>query len=410
MITETTLATGAIAQEQLAGTVPADLPVRADGIMRAWDIEQSRPPQPVHAASELPTDYNCITDAWLEAILCRGVDGAKVIGHTLGPVDNGSSNRRKIVVDYNAAGREAGLPTRLFGKAGHDLANRMLLGLAGAAEYETAFFRHIRKHLDIVAPTALFSEYDPVSFNMLTLLIDISDDVLEFCDHHSVIDRARAESAVRLLARFHATGYRNSAMRAEFRHFLTWRDYFGRQLPWGIQAGSEAGFQDGRSVIPPRLFARANEIWPATERSIALHASLPATFTHGDPHLKNWYITNAGDMGLGDWQCCNVAHHSRDLAYTLSTALAPEDRRAWERDLVALYNAELRRQGGPDESFDALFLAYRQQMITALTWWTITLHPAADIPDMQPRDVTLEFVRRIAVAMDDLGTLDALAA
>lgn len=379
---------------------------RAERISRAFAAEQADP-RPVYTTSQLPMAYEYLTAEWLTDALCRDVPGARVIAHELGPVDNGSSNRRKISVQYNAVGQDAGLPQRLFGKAGHDLANRMLLGLAGAAEYETAFFRHIRSYLDIEAPRAVFSEYDPASFNMLTLLVDLSDDVLEFCDHGTVVDRLRAESAVLLLARFHATGYANAQMRTKFGHFMSWPDYFARQLPWGIQEGSEAGFRDAEAVIPPRLFVRADEVWRATQSSVAQHHAMPSTFTHGDPHLKNWYVTTQGGMGLGDWQCCNIAHHSRDLAYAISTLLETDDRRAWERDLILLYNDELSRLGGPRESFDTLFLAYRRQMMTALTWWTITLHPTGDLPDMQPRDVTLNLVGRIAHAIDDLDTLDA---
>jgi len=55
-------------------------------------------------------------------------------------------------------------------------------------------------------------------------------------------------------------------------------------------------------VIPGRLYARRNEIWPATRRSTERHARLPHTLIHGDDHQRNWYITPDGAMGLNDWQ------------------------------------------------------------------------------------------------------------
>jgi len=42
-----------------------------------------------------------------------------------------------------------------------------------------------------------------------------------------------------------------------------------------------------------------------------------------------------------------------------------------------------------------------------LAFWTITINPAPGMPDMQPRDSTLEFIRRIAIAIDDLDALDS---
>lgn len=377
-------------------------------IVELYRRDQEFGPRPVTRADELPLKYECITDQWLTAVLCAGVPGAAVTAHTLGPVDNGSSNRRKIAVTYNAAGNAAGLPDKLFCKAAHELLNRTLLGLSGAAEHETAFFKYIRPYLDIEAPEGVFCTYDPESFNALSILKDISDSVLEFCDHKTVMDRKRAESQMRLLASFHAAGYTNEKVRDAFKYYLPWPKYIDRQRPYGLKEGSQAGFQDGKDVIPARLFARGAEIWPATEKSIAMQNSMSLTFTHGDVHLKNWYVAGNGEMGLGDWQCCNIGHWSRDFGYTISTALTVEDRRAWERDLLRYYLDELADRGGPKVDFEEGWLRYRQQLITALTWWTITLHPSEMMPDMQPLDSTVEFVRRIAIAMDDLDTLDAL--
>lgn len=38
----------------------------------------------------------------------------------------------------------------------------------------------------------------------------------------------------------------------------------------------------------------------------------------------------------------------------------------------------------------------------------MTLTPGDDLPDMQPRDITLNFIGRIATAIDDLDALDSL--
>ena len=59
--------------------------------------------------------------------------------------------------------------------------------------------------------------------------------------------------------------------------------------------------------------------------------------------------------------------------------------------------------------FDEAWMHYRQQLMTVLTWWAVTLTPPEGLPDMQPRDITLEFLRRITTAMDDVDTLGSLA-
>jgi hypothetical protein len=65
--------------------------------------------------------------------------------------------------------------------------------------------------------------------------------------------------------------------------------------------------------------------------------------------------------------------HSRDLSYLISTAATPENRRAWEKDMLKLYLEEFKKHGGPDVAFDELFFEYTVQMWTSLASWTLTL-------------------------------------
>lgn len=375
-------------------------------IQAAYEHDQQHKPEAV-TADELPATFESMTERWLTAVLCRDVPGAKVVGHQLGPVDNGSSNRRRVEVEYNDVGLAAGLPLALFCKASFDLANRMTLAMSGGAHVETHFYNHIRPHVEIEAPKSFYALYETKSYKYMVMLGDLTSSVTEFCNHHTVMTLARAQSQVRLLGKLHGTTYSNPHLQAEMEHIKTWPEFFNDTLAFGMQSGSENGFQASEEVIPPSLFKRYQEIWPATMRSMEIHQKGPYYYAHGDVHLKNWYVAGSGEMGLSDWQCCGRGHWARDFAYTIATALKVEDRRAWERDLLKLYLETQRAAGGPAISFDDAWNAYRQQLITALTWWTVTLTPPPGLPDMQPRDITLEFIRRISTAMDDNGTLDA---
>lgn len=374
-------------------------------IQAAFEADMRRNPREVVSGAELPTSYEAITDRWLTDILCAGHRGACVTSHRLGAPDSGSSNRRKISVDYNAAGREAGLPTALFCKATHNLANRVVLGVSGGARCEVNFYNEIRPRLDIEAPRSFFAKFDPETFNSIIVLGDLTGSVTEFCDYTTRMSRARAESQLALLAQMHGSCYGNPELRRRLDCLPTWPEYFESTSGFGMEDGSNRGFLAAEEVIPPRLYRRFEEIWPATVASVELHERLPLTLSHGDVHLKNWYVAGSGEMGLGDWQCCQRGHWGRDVAYAIATALTVEDRRAWEGDLLRFYLDRLSAAGGPAVSFDEAWLHYRQQLMTALTWWTITLTPTPDLPDMQPRDVTMEFLGRIAIAMDDVDSL-----
>jgi hypothetical protein len=376
-------------------------------VKKAYDKDLQRLGQKVYDPAALPVSFDDITAQWLTGTLCRDHPGAEVVDFRTEPVEQGTTNRVRLHIVYNAAGAKAGLPTRLFCKASHGLANRITLGLSGAGEAEVNFYNDVRPFVDIEAPRAAFASIDTDTFNSIVILEDLSGAVSEFCTQRTVVTRARVEDQLALLAKVHGAGYCDPRVRHHLGAFTTWVDYFNNTLGFGLREGSEEGFRRADDLIPPRLHKRHAEVWPATVAAVELNHTLPPTLAHGDVHLKNWYITKTGRMGLSDWQCVSRGHWGRDFGYTIGTALTIEDRRAWERDLLGFYLDHLHAAGGPKVSFDEGWLHYRQQLMTALTWWTITYNPAPGMPDMQPIDTAREFVKRLAAAIDDVESLDS---
>lgn len=377
-------------------------------IQSAFDRDQERGFRKVTSTAELPRSYEELTEDWLTEALCGRVHGARVESVTLGEPDNGSSNRRRIAVTYNAVGIDHGLPTHLFCKATHDLANRMVLGVSGGARGEVNFYNLFRPHVEMEVPVAYFADWDPVSCNSLVILGDLSDSVRSFCDDKTPMDRERAESQMRLLARLHASGYANRDVATALEQMPTWEEFFYNSCNFGLESGIRQGFKESEGILPAEILALGEDrMWDCMTRSVERHGELPRTITHGDVHLKNWYVAWDGEMGLSDWQCANAGHWSRDLAYTLATALSVEDREAWDRELIAYYLDELARHGGPKVAFDEAWQHYREQLWTALAWWLVTLCPPEGIPDMQPRDTTVAFLRRIGAAMASAGSATA---
>jgi hypothetical protein len=376
-------------------------------VKEAYDQDLQRLGQKVYDPAVLPVSFDDITVQWLSGTLCRNHPGAEVVDYRIEPVEQGTSYRVRLHVVYNSAGGKAGLATRMFCKASQGLANRIALGLSGAAQAEVNFYNYVRPFVDIEAPRAVFADMDTNTFNSIVILEDLSDSVSEFCTQRTVVTRARVEDQLALLAKVHGAGYSEPRVREHLDGFSTWVEYFNNTLVFGMRDGSEEGFRRADDLIPPRLHNRHAEIWPATVAAVELNRTLPLTLAHGDVHLKNWYITNTGRMGLSDWQCVSRGHWGRDFGYTIGTALTIEDRRAWELDLLGFYLDRLHASGGPKVSFDEGWLHYRQQLMTALTWWTITYNPAPGMPDMQPIETAREFVKRLATAIDDVESLDS---
>ncbi|MET0985760.1 MAG: phosphotransferase [Steroidobacteraceae bacterium] len=350
---------------------------------------------------DIPISFELISHEWLSRVLCAGVHGAEVTAHTLDIDREGTTNRGRIFLQYNAAGQAAKLPPSVFCKATQTLESRFILGLNNCAEGEITFYNKVRALLDIEAPVAYFSKIDRESLNSITLLRDMTGQV-EFCDERTQVSQTMARDQLGVLARLHGKFYGKSGRETPLSDYQTIEE-FNRLTEEGVH-WSERGYEgllQAEPVVPARLLARAKDIWPATSRAFARHGDLPRTLIHNDVHLKNWYITSAGRMGLSDWQCVVRGHWCRDLAYVISSSLSPDNRRAWERELIAYYLECLAGQGIPTPSLDQTMRLYRQQLFAALQMWTVTLARPEGAPEMQPPATSLEFIRRIATAIDD---------
>lgn len=367
------------------------------------EVANHRPPG---NRDDLPLNYEEITPKWLTDVLCDEVQGAEVISLSLGERDDGNSNRRRIFVEYNEKGKQSGLPERVFCKASHNLANRISLGPTGCIQGEILFYKKIRPVLDIEAPVAYFSKVNEDTLNSILILGDLGDEVT-FCTHTTDITPERARSQLRLLAKYHGKFLDSDRLKEIPGNLFTWPEFF-RFIDYpDYEQACDKGFIAAEEVIPSSLFARRKEIWPATRKSVERHRHLPETLSHGDTHLRNWYIGAESEVGLSDWQAITRSHWSRDLAYVLVTSLTIEDRRRLERELIDYYLDQLQQISGQVISAKGVFDNYRQQMMTVLTFWTVTMNPAPGMPDFQPRDSTIEMVRRIAAAIDDLDVLDS---
>ena len=373
-------------------------------VKRVYQEEQVHPFKAV-IYGDIPTSYeNGITADWLTATVGRGHPEAKVVSFSFDAVDSGSFNRRRIFLDWNAAGKKLALPSSVFCKAAHDLVNRIILS-AGGAHCETTFYNSIRPYMEIEAPQALFAGYDPVSFATMITLTDLQGKVT-FATSRTHMTQRMVEQQLELLAKIHGRYYESheDTLQGIFNFEELYMNFVQNH---NILQVCEKGFEDSKNVIPPKLFARAGEISSATLKSVKRNGELPHTFAHGDLHLGNWYYYNDGRMGLADWQACTRGHWSRDVAYILATAPSICDRRVWEKPLVRFYLKALANSGGPIVSEEEAWIEIRRQLLTVLAYWTMTLTPSTDMPLMQTKETSLDNIERISTMMDDTNALGA---
>lgn len=157
---------------------------------------------PALSLDDIPANYECITDQWLTAVMCRDVPGAQVVAHKLDAPDEGTNNRRRVFLSYNADGQSAGLPSSVFCKATCGLRNRLMLAHSGAIRCEVGFYRHVRSELDFEVPFAFHANYDPESFNSIIVLEDL-DGEGHFLDSKQDGSPELMREQLSLLARLH---------------------------------------------------------------------------------------------------------------------------------------------------------------------------------------------------------------
>jgi Phosphotransferase enzyme family len=372
--------------------------------------ERIKNPRPSTLHDVPPTPLH-ITDRWLTLALCRGVPGARVLAHALGSRNDGTSSRRTLQVTFNEAGRAAGLTERLFTKSAPTFMTRLASVAVGLGVIETSFYAQLRPMINIEAPTTQYSAYDPRSKRVLLILDDVSHT--RGARFGNIVTRRltrqQAEQVIDTLAALHSRFW-NVPLGSRFGSWLLDSHEWMERLNVNINAPKRilVGFDRARDSIPPELYRVRDGIPAALMRSLQINISGPQTLLHGDVHPGNWYVAADGSMGLHDWQCTVRGGWARDVAYALATHLTIEQRRDWERDLIARHRQRLAESGCEPATLDQSFLAYRQQIPHAMFMWLVTLGRYRLQPELQPADVTLESVRRTCQAAVDLDVLDAI--
>jgi len=373
----------------------------------AW--ERLTNPRPT-TLDEVPPSPQALTPEYLTAVMCRDQPRARVTTVELGEESSGSGNRCALTLHYNSEGQAAGLPTKVFHKCEKDFYVRLHLRRLDIDRNEPMFYSRIRPELDIETPRAYCAAFDERSCRLSILM----DDVVQtqgatFFDVNTPITRDDIEGMVAILASLHGTYWGSERLDSEFIWLMDPLTYAGKLIE-GMELGQLTvnGLARAAEVLPASLVGRKDDIWNAFLRSVAISARTPHTYLVGDPHLRNFYRTEAGRIGLADWQVTMKGAWSHDYAYTLITSLPIDKRRLWEKELLAFYLNRLQEKCAHGPSYDEAWALYRRQTLYTLVGWLVTVGFGALQPSMQPDSESLEIIKRAGQAVEDLDSLQLL--
>lgn len=373
----------------------------------AWEIvSQARPKD----LARVPPSAEALTPEYLTAVLCKDHPGAKVTDVTLGAASSGSADRCAFSVTYNDAGNRAGLPRELFHKSTKGFYTRLHLLRCGISRNETSFFDIIQPTLKSEIPKPYRADFEERTYRQSIILENvISTKGARFFEVSTPVERSDIEGMLSIIAELHGKYWESPRLEKEFTWLLQ-PAQFSRNLEEGMELEQliDLGLQRGASVVSSKLTGRKADVLAAYRKSMDLSTRAPLTYIHGDPHLRNFYKTSAGAIGLADWQVTMHGAWSHDFAYTLLTSLPVEKRRAWERELLEFYLQRVKDAGGRPPVINDAWELYRRQTMYTFVGWLITIGFGPLQPDMQPTQESLEIIRRAATAVDDLNTIALL--
>jgi hypothetical protein len=379
-------------------------------VTRYWLMDRARRSAKMSSPSDIPTDPHQLSTPWLTAALSNGLAGARITDFHVPTGDSGTSTRFALRVEWNATGREAGLPTELFVKTTNSWQQRLILGFTGMVKGEPLFYSRFRNELDITAPRGYYGAYDERSWRSIAIMEDISSTQgAQFLSPLQPPDRNGMENLLADLATMHGrlwarTELATCGLRDSF-NLISWSDSLVN-----LRRRSHVGVERAAAVVPREIADRTDDIYDANFRTLELDRAMPSTLLHGDGHAAQRFRTAEGREGLSDWQVVHRGHWAWDVAYTMNSALTVQDRRAWDRELVAYYLDRLASEGGPALAFDDAWNEYRRHCFYPYIAWIFTIGRAAYHPNWQPDEYSMAIIERTGQAIvdhDSLAVLDS---
>lgn len=333
------------------------------------------------------------------------VPGARVTSFT-SERDRQTTDRARLRLEWNAAGRDAGLPRELFAKGTPSLASSRILNSAfGLCGTEVRFYSSLYDDLAEITLRPYHAGIGPGG-RFLLVLKSRDPASTHFFQMRETATLEHARDVVTALARMHAR--------------FSGSPRFATDLSWVTRYSGRPGQAIAPLILSAarKAFAKKYDVPDEVAEIIRLHVehgpeltriweALPATLCHGDTHLGNTFRTVDGTSGLFDWQEVHRMNGLREIAYFVASAFDPAERRQHEHALLETYRDVLVDEGAAAvPSLDEAFDTYRLMMLDAWrsVWASLALMP------VQQDDLAGILIDRHVGHLQDLDVLGAVKA
>ena len=320
--------------------------------------------------------------------------------------DIGTSDRARLFIEWNQAGKQAGLPDTAFSKGTpSQLRSRFLLAFLAGNQAEAGFFTEIYPEVEDLTIEPYVSRAG-MGGRYVVAFEDMQKESVQLYDVDSAAPLTHVEGMIDVLAKLHGRYWQSP----RFSQDLSWLNRASERtgifvLKQVYSWSGEKFFKQDRDI--PESMQRLTRLFTRNQNALLkIWDSLPATLTHGDCHLGNSYYTSDGSSGIYDWQAVHLMHGLRDFAYFMVNSVPIDTRRQQEESLLRRYLDGLAAAGAGKEApdFNEAWELYRLLAIEG--WMTIVVTGA--FGGLQSEERVIAATERGTAAMEDLEVEAAL--
>jgi len=336
----------------------------------------------------IPQDVSELTAAWFDEILpgSQRVHTVRCeeIGADIGFI--GKVYRCHLTWDEAGTGTDADRPASVIVKMPTD--NDINFALGDAAQFyerEITVYKELRSQLGVTVPDYLYSAMDPdpvpwlerpLLFLVDKLPLGGVNKTLDFLLKVSSKNKRRyilvlsdivdarpptqaaggslddAHQALKVLAKWHANNWMCEALVADYRHLWS-VDRAHRVFQARYVKNRPDFLERTKGLVEAPMIARLDAIQERLPSIVKRLAAPPWTLLHGDYRLDNVLFRDNGELVVIDLQAVLHGRPAVDVAYFITTALAPEHS-SEERTLLRSYHDTLVAHGVTQYSYDTL--------------------------------------------------------
>lgn len=347
----------------------------------------------------IPGDWRFTPDQ-LTPIIAARHPGARLSAVRVLDGSDGTSSRARIGLDY----AEGSGPAAVFAKTQGDVWHRLLHFMTGNLYREARLYAS-GVTIPVEHPAEYHGQVDRARLNELVIMEDLGARGAVYHDATRPMTAEQASKGLAGLARLHSAFWRfDSKSHPALAWVEDWRA--SRRFRIILRGTCGKGIANVRASVPDKVAklgpAGLERLWTDYIDTVGTG---PLTLLHGDAHAGNTYALPDGGFGFLDWACVRRGNWAFDLGYFMVGALAVEDRRRHERDLVEQYRQALDLPASERPSREEAWLRYRSSPGYGLPIWLGVSSSA----NYQSHPVCSAYAERYSAAFIDLDTPGAIA-